>query len=352
MTVSSDVVRIPRSVEQIDLAWFRQFMPMSLIGAQVDTVIHGTATKVKVRLSPIRGTEFFVWVKTGLEPHSTSIGNERVYAGESFFYKEFGGKYETRTPDCYFAETDDDGHSAIVLEDLDAHGAKFVEITDPATPDLIANGLEYIARYQAASWMDPELYQIDWLREGGAFSAANCLDWIYNPEHWNDYSKRPRFYAFPEPLRSRDKLEAAHRKLRNDHLCRAPWALSHGDAHYGQIYTLPNGEVRLIDWQCVQIAHYAQDPSNLITSGLAKEDRRRHERELLAHYADCLKGFGVENPPSADEAFDEFKRFLMHQVSWVMCLTEMQPEENCVAIADRAGAAAMDHNTVELLLAG
>ena len=101
MTVSSDVVRIPRSVEQIDLAWFRQFMPMSLIGAQVDTVIHGTATKVKVRLSPIRGTEFFVWVKTGLEPHSTSIGNERVYAGESFFYKEFGGKYETRTPDCY-----------------------------------------------------------------------------------------------------------------------------------------------------------------------------------------------------------------------------------------------------------
>jgi hypothetical protein len=40
----------------------------------------------------------------------------------------------------------------------------------------------------------------------------------------------------------------------------------------------------------------------------------------------------------------------MHQVSWVMCLIEMQPEENCAAITERASAAAMDYGTIGRLL--
>lgn len=113
---------------------------------------------------------------------------------------------------------------------------------------------------------------------------------------------------------------------------------------------LPSGEARLLDWQCVQVANYMQDPANLLVSGLTVEDRRRHDRDLVAHYVTNLRRFGVQDAPSVEDAYQALGAYLMHQVSWVMCLTEMQPEENCAAITERASAAAMDFGTVGILL--
>ena len=345
---------IPQSVDDINFAWFNAIFGGKVVRAHTAQVIHGTATKVKVDLEfteTIGGVlARTVWVKTGLEPHSKSIGSEKVYAGETFFYRNFGGAFETRTPECYFADSDDEGNSVIVLDDLGAQGAVFCEPSVAGTPEVIAAGLEYIARYQAASWMRDDLWRYDWLVKGGSFDAADCLAWIYDPAHWEAYSHRPRFALLDPSLRDRDMLLEAHARLRRDWLRRAPWALSHGDAHFGQLYSLPSGEARFLDWQCVQIAHHMQDPANLIVSGLSPADRRHSDRDLLADYVGCLAEFGVENPPSVDEAFDGLRVYAMHQVSWVMCLIEMQPEENCAAITERASAAAMDYGTVGRLL--
>ncbi len=345
---------IPRSVDDINLPWFNAIFEGKVAAIRETQVFHGTATKVKVDLEfsePVGGAlNRAVWVKTGLEPHSRSIGSEKVYAGETFFYRTFGGAFETRTPDCYFADSDEDGASVIVLDDLGVKGAVFCEPTIAGSPELIAAGLEYIARYQAASWMDRDLWRHEWLVNGGSFDAADCLAWIYDPAHWDLYSQRPRFALLHPTLRSRDQLLEAHTRLRRDWLRRAPWALSHGDAHFGQLYHLPSGEARLLDWQCVQIAHHMQDVANLMVSGLSPADRRRTDRDLLAHYLACLKRFGVADPPALETAFEDLRVYAMHQVSRVMCLIEMQPEENCAAITERASAAAMDYGTVDRLL--
>lgn len=345
---------IPTSVEGVNLAWFDAVLAGKVVAARTVEVIHGTATKVKVDLefAEACGTtrKQTVWVKTGLEPHSKTIGTEKVYAGETFFYRNYGGKYETRTPECLYAESDHDGNSVIVLDDLCKYGAQFMEPTVPCSPEVIGQGLEYIARYQAASWMNPDLYKVAWLRNGGSFDAADCLAWIYDEAHWADYSKRPRFQVLAPELRDREMLLKAHTALRRDWLRLEPWALSHGDAHMGQLYTLPNGEARLLDWQCVQVAHHMQDAANLIISGLSIEDRRQTARDLVAHYVAKLGEFGVGNAPSADAAYIALGAYLMHQVSWVMCIVEMQPEENCMAIAERASAAAVDFGTMNILL--
>lgn len=353
--MSDPVLSIPLSVEEMTTGWFNSALEEDIAGSRLLEVIHGTATKIKFeldfRLPDGTLDTQIVWIKTGLEPHSKSIGTERVYAGETFFYRNFGGKYETRTPHCYFADSDDEGNSLIVLEDLGKIGAKFYEPTHAASPDVIAAALEGIARYQAASWMAPELWEHQWLREGGSFDRANCLDWIYDPAHWEDYKERPRFQLLHPSLRDRDKLLAAHSRLRSEWLRRGPWALGHGDAHFGQIYSLPNGEVRMLDWQCVQVSNFMQDPANVIVSGLSPEDRRSTDRDLVKHYVSKLREFGVVDAPSAEEAFELLGAYAMHQVSWVMCMVEMQPEENCMAITERASAAAMDYGTVDILLA-
>jgi hypothetical protein len=346
-------VPIPTDVAQLNAAWFDAALAEKVVGARVLDVIHGTATKIKMELDFASDGEVrssTVWVKTGMEPHSRQIGTERVYAGETFFYRALGGRYETRTPHCYFADSDEQGNSILVLEDLGRYGAVFTEPAAPGSPELIASGLEAIARYQAASWMQPELLDDELLRSGGAFDRADCLAWLYDPAHWEDYSKRPRFEQLAPQLRDRDLLRRAHTVLRQDWLRREPWALSHGDSHFGQLYRLPNGEARLIDWQCVQVANHMQDVTNLIVSGLSVEDRRRFDRELLAGYLQALVRHGVPNPPSLEQALAVIGAYAMHQVAWVMCLVEMQPEENCAAITERASAAALDYDTIGILL--
>jgi hypothetical protein len=129
-----------------------------------------------------------------------------------------------------------------------------------------------------------------------------------------------------------------------------PYAMSHGDAHFGQMYILPSGEARMLDWQCVQTAYYMTDPANLIVSGMAPEDRRATDKDLLKHYLGKLKELGVDNPPSLEDAFVGLRAGAMHQLSWVMCLVAMQPEENCAAIAERGSCAVMDYRTIDLLL--
>ena len=94
------------------------------------------------------------------------------------------------------------------------------------------------------------------------------------------------------------------------------------------------------------------DPANLIVSGMNPADRRATDKDLLKHYLGKLTEFGVENPPSLEDAFQGLRAGTMHQLSWVMCLVAMQPEENCAAIAERASHAAMDYNTIGWLLRG
>lgn len=349
----SSKVSIPTSVEQLNAAWFDAAMAESVTAARVVDVIHGTATKIKVELDLVEegaSRSETVWVKTGMEPHSKQISQERVYAGETFFYRTFGGRFETRTPHCYFADSDDDGNSILVLADLCKEGAVFSEPAVSGSPELIAAGLEAIARYQAETWMRRDLLDFELLRTGGAFDAADCLGWLYDPAHWEEYSKRPRFERLAPQLRDRELLRRAHTALRQDWLRRAPWALSHGDSHVGQLYRLPSGEARLLDWQCVQVANYMTDVTNMMVSGLSIDDRRRFDRELLAGYLAALKRFGVADAPSLEDSYAVLGAYTMHQVAWVMCKVEMQPEENCAAITERASAAALDYGTIDLLL--
>jgi len=343
---------IPTSVGQINTAWFDSVLG-GVEKATIVKVIHGTATKICVELdfSPPRRGSRRVWVKTGMEPHSADKRMDNVYAGEAFYYKALAGKYDTRTPECFYAATDAQGHSVLVLDDLARIGARFVEPVEAGSVDFVARALEAIARYQASSWMAPELHDIDWLRMGGSHRAYDFISWLYEPNHWREYAQRPRFQKLAPALRDRELLVKVHRKLQDDFWPQAPWALAHGDCHFGQAYRLPDGEVRLLDWQAVQIAHWAHDVSYFMAGALSVQDRRANDRELLRHYLKALADHGVE-PPADEVAWRAYRAHAMHGIGWVMCPFEMQPEENCEVFTERFSTAALDLGSVDLILGG
>ena len=209
-----------------------------------------------------------------------------------------------------------------------------------------------MAKYQAATWNLPELLASEYLMAGGFWGIGNVLDWMYDQDHWNEYAERPRFQALAPELRNRDLLLDAHRKLKDDWWTHGPLVLTHGDAHLGQLYQMPDGDVRLLDWQCVRMAHWGFDPSNIMVSGLSAENRRAHARTLWQHYVTKLKEFGVERPPTVDDAFEAMRAYTIHGLGWVMCMVEMQPEENCAAVTERASIAAMEYDTINVIMAG
>lgn len=347
----TESVAIPSHVAEVDRDWLCAAIP-DIADARILDVIHGTATKIQAELDRRDGQgSFRVWVKSGMEPHSHTDGLEAVYAGEVIYYTRYADRYETRTPQCHFAASDAEGHSIIVLDDLLEQGATFVELPDAASPETIAKGLEYIARYQAASWLDAGLADDPWLKSGGSHNAYDLPKWLYTEERWRQYSALPRFRHLAPQLRDRAMLERAHRALLFDLFRREPWALCHGDSHYGQAYALPNGEVRLLDWQAVQIAHWSHDMAYFMGSGLDVADRRACETDLLRHYLGKLAEFGVAAPPDWDSAWRDYRMAILHGIGWTFCPPEMQPEENCAAICERFSAAVCDHDSVALIAA-
>lgn len=340
--MSQGAISIPASPTEVTQEWLSQIFG-DVSSSRILTVINGTATKIQVEMDlPSQAAPKRIWIKSGMEPHSSRDGLEAVYAGESLYYRDIAGKYDTRTPACHFAATDEKGHSIIVLDDLLEQGATFVDIVSAGSPDFVARALEAIARYQASSWMAPELADNEWLRTGGSHYAYDLVSWLYTPDRWAEYSRLPRFRKLAPELRDPAILAKAHRQVLEDYCRREPWALCHGDCHFGQAYLLPDGEVRLLDWQAVQTAHWSHDVSYFMAGALSVEDRRAHERDLLRHYVSKLKEFGVPDPCTDDDAWIAYRTTVLHGIGWVMCPPEMQPEENCATMVERFSTAVLD----------
>jgi hypothetical protein len=295
-------IRIPRNVEEINTEWFQQIFagrePGPVRNAEILEVKKGTATKIRVKLTYAgkNGDETdTVWVKTGFEDHSHTIGTDLVYAGEVFYYQNIAQRYETRTPKCLYAATESDtGNSTIVMEDMLKLGARFREPVEEMSPDMSMSALRGIARYQASSWRDPYLSETPLLAQGGTWVTSNVNGWIYSAENYVIQSTRPRFQNVPKALRDQKLLLHTHETLESKWWTRDPFCVAHGDAHLGQAYILPDGEVRLIDWQCVLKASWAYDYSYFFISSVSIADRRHLEKDMLAFYLAELKGLGVD----------------------------------------------------------
>jgi hypothetical protein len=91
------------------------------------------------------------------------------------------------------------------------------------------------------------------------------------------------------------------------------------------------------------------DVAYFLIGAIGIEDRRQHERDLIAGYLDSLKRHGVKAPPSFDQAWLDYRRFALHGFAWTMTTGEFHPEDVIQAYADRYGAAAGDLESLKAL---
>lgn len=345
-------MRLPANVEEITTPWLGEALMGSGLGtvkaSRILKVLHGTATKIHIEIETEAGRKKTLWIKTGFEKHSHEVGQETVYAGEVYYYSKLAGRWDTRSPDCYFAQREGEtGNSLIIMDDLLTRQPRFFEPVEPVPVGLVQQAVGTLARIHASSWMDPLLASDPWLASGGAWVRSNVIGWLYSDANWRIMSEAPRFRVLPSVLRDRDLLRETHIRLMGHWRESAvSYCLSHGDAHMGQGYVLPDGSVELLDWQCVMKNSWANDVAYFVGSALSIEDRRAFEKDILKFYLAELAARGIR-APDFDEAFELYRAYAFHGIGWVCCKPEMQSEENCAAIAERSAAAVLDLGAIE-----
>ena len=87
------------------------------------------------------------------------------------------------------------------------------------------------------------------------------------------------------------------------------------------------------------------DVAYSIIGNLSTEDRRAHERDLIAVYLKALEDAGIKTVPAWDDAWQAYRRHAMHGFMWAFTPVEMQPEDICEAEGQAFGAAVSDLDT-------
>lgn len=241
-----------------------------------------------------------------LFPHAPAA----MYANEVRFYAELRPQLEIEAPRAYASWFEQrSGGFQIVLEDLRCRNARFPNATTAISLAHIRSLLDTLARLHAEFWASPrfdgDLRWVPSTRRGGMFPVFDAigLDLIRDQVR-RSADKRELIAPLDQTI---EGLWEAMWRVQVE-FDAEPTTLCHGDAHIGNTYLLDEDRAGLLDWQLMVRGCWAHDLSYLLATGLSIEDRRAHERELLAEYLDALARYGVAAPPSPDRAWLRYRQ--------------------------------------------
>jgi Phosphotransferase enzyme family len=237
----------------------------------------------------------------------------------------------------------------LVMEDLTRRGADPRDATRPMTVDQVAHGLRGLARLHSRYW-------------GLSRKTHPQLRWVktWKPGKGWQIGLRKRIPIGLE--RGAQMLPSAVSKMGIDEivdmwsryvgfLSRGSMTLLHGDAHIGNTYVLPDGDVGFLDWQVLRRGNWSQDVGYFLVSALTAEDRRNHETALLQVYRGALE-VPQQQLPTTEQVWLQYRSTPAYGLAiWLSTLGTdgWQSREISLALAQRFAAAFVELDTVSAL---
>jgi hypothetical protein len=347
-----DALTIPKRWEDVTPAWMtgaiRRHHPDADV-ADVTLVMRDDGTNRRAR--------FGLTYRAGSGPatvfakaESDVRGRREIHASNGNLFNEpllfsSGVPLPVDHPLAYLVIIDEPGLDyLVVMEDLLARGVDPRDATRPMTVEQVARGVRGLARLHSQFW--------------DKVSGDPALGWVqpFLPgEGW----QAPLRAAVPRGLeRAGTTVAAEVRKLTGEELVGNVWAryigglntgpqtLLHGDAHIGNTYVLPDGEIGFLDWQVVRQGHWSHDVGYFVQGALTEADRRRSEGELVEEYRGSLD-VPVDERPTAEEAWLRYRASPAHGLTlWLVTLTsDVHRREVSLALVQRFAAAFVELET-------
>lgn len=345
---------IPIEVEDITAAWLEGVLRPHAPGLKIETIqiaeAHsGTTGRARVLLTHNDAClPRSVFVKlapfdVGQRAFVDQIG---MGVAEARFYAEIAAQVPVRHPRSWYAARDDAGRYVMVLEDLQAIGARYPEQRDADLPAFVERTIDAFAALHAPFW-------------GSArFAPGGDLAWV---------AERARGYGSAAPLvtfaveQLGASLPEASRRLAEVYLPRADAiaallaegtpTLVHGDAHLGNMFA-DGATSGFLDWAMVSAAPGLRDVAYFLGSSVPTDIRRARARDLLTRYCAGLRAGGV-----ALELVSAWEQYCLQIITgWIAAVvtaamgSHWQPIEIGMAATARADAAIADHRVADLLL--
>jgi len=347
MEVSSGPPPLPRNIAELTAERLSALLAYRYPGTEVNslhfgTVLHGTATKVRLLLNYNEAGHSHrlpatMYAKCGFEVHSQNRHMVESARSEVVFYLRRAPEGLVNVPKCYFGGQDKTtGTSFLLLEDLLARNVTMGSALHPIEPQIVRLGLEMLARYHARWWNSPELEGL-----GSPIVADDWVGFILDQGNFERSLHLPRFEYVPPEMRSRERIRSALYRLWESNT-QGPCCILHGDLHLGNCYFDVDGTPGLLDWQGDTRGCWAHDFTEFLLTTLEVDARRNHERPLLEFYLQQLGSHGVD-APSFENAWQQYRRnTLWVAYSSAVCPVAMQPEAVLTAYTRRGMAAATD----------
>ena len=215
-----------------------------------------------------------------------------AYRAEVRFYQQIASTVAVRTPYCHHAEIDDSGDFVLVMEDL-APAVPGDQVAG-CTPLQARAAVVNLAGLHGPRWCDSTLLDVDTLSLNGPDDIALLLE-MYGPTTELFLDSLGDLISPEDAVTLRACVPAI-----------GPWLLArqerfglvHGDYRLDNLLFSPTGEVAAVDWQTLSLALPARDLAYVVATSLSVDDRRAHERELVAAYHRALVGYGVADYPA------------------------------------------------------
>ena len=266
------------------------------------------------------------------------------YAREVFFYSELSKTLEIQAPRCFAAEFDSGTHDFIILmEDL-APGVQIDQMSECDT-DQAALALEELAKLHGPRWGDPSLAQVPLLAQIGVQDQPESFYQMVLPGFMQRYAARldaTQAWAVEEFAKVQDSYADVN----------MPRTVIHIDYRLDNMMFGGPHPLTVFDWQSVNHGHALQDVSYFMGTSLTTERRARDERNLLEHYLDVLRGYGVRL--SWDDAWLAYRHFAPAGLNMTVLVSTLVGEtergnEMFMAMAKRSIAMCHDLESFRLL---
>lgn len=297
------MMEVPATAAEIDADWLTRALQPRFPGTRVASVevtdqrqVTNAHARLRVAYETADGAPATMFAK--LLPADPQRRESIIRTGmgerEVRFYEQLAPSLPMRLPTVYVAREGGDGDFVLLLEDLDATGCVISDGPMGVPPDSAARALEDLAALH--------------LRFIDAEARRTQVPWIPSTSSTSDYGSRMLRYGLDT---HRDRLSdefaemaelcIAHPEALQDLWHRGPRTVIHGDPHIGNLF-FDGDRVGFLDWGIINVNTPMRDVSYFLTMSLTVADRRRLERELLAHYLEIWNTGGGE-PISWDDAW-------------------------------------------------
>lgn len=295
-------MQIVATSDALTAPWMADVLGVRVRAVRVETFqggVFGRMARVSVDYvgeAPVgRPTSVIVKYATD-DPGSLGLARAmNMYELEVSFYRDVAPLVpDFSVPACHGAAVDPaTGMFTLVLEDLSTRTER-LEIGPAATTgDRVTacrDALAELVRFQAPLWNSPRVAKLDWLADGGRTVAT--------------------FEAMGQGLAP--FLARFARSLTSEHIAfferflpragewvrgwDAPTVVQHGDFRNDNLLVAAapgTAPVTVIDFQTVRLGPPGVDVAYLVGSTFSTEERREHERTLIAEYHAGLVAAGV-----------------------------------------------------------